>query len=177
MNPAERTRRVDPRLSARLATPVDARAIGEIYNQGIEDRVATFETAARSTADVEAWFNDRHPIVSVIDMDGVVVGYAATFPYADRCCYAGIAEFSVYVRRDHRGKGVGAVAMRALISAATAAGFSKLMSRVFVENQASRALLASMGFREVGVHEKHGKLDGVWRDVVAVERLLNANLD
>ena len=166
-------------VSARPATPADAPAIREIYNQGIEDRVATFETAPRSTDDVEAWFVGRHPIVSAIDTDGNVVGYAATFPYADRCCYAGIAEFSVYVRRDRRGEGegAGAVAMEALITAASAAGFWKLMSRVFVENRASRALLASMGFLEVGVHEKHGKLDGVWRDVVAVERLLNANLD
>lgn len=167
----------EPRLTARPATPADAPAIREIYNQGIEDRVATFETAPRSIADVEAWFDGRHPIMSVIDANGNVVGYAATFSYADRCCYAGIAEFSVYVRRGRRGEGVGAVAMQALIAAASAAGFWKLMSRVFVENQASRALLASMGFREVGVHEKHGKLDGVWRDVVAVERLLKANLD
>ena len=167
----------EPGLTARPATPADAPAICEIYNQGIEDRIATFETAPRSTDDVEAWFDGCHPIVSVIDADGSVVAYAATFSYADRCCYAGIAEFSVYVRRDRRGEGAGAVAMEALITAASAAGFWKLMSRVFVENQASRALLASMGFLEVGVHEKHGKLDGVWRDVVAVERLLNANLD
>ena len=167
----------EPGLTARPATPADAPAICEIYNQGIEDRIATFETAPRSTDDVEAWFDGCHPIVSVIDADGSVVAYAATFSYADRCCYAGIAEFSVYVRRDRRGEGAGAVAMEALITAASAAGFWKLMSRVFVENRASRALLASMGFLEVGVHEKHGKLDGVWRDVVAVERLLNANLD
>jgi phosphinothricin acetyltransferase len=105
-----------------------------------------------------------------------VVGYAATFAYADRCCYAGVAEFSVYVRRSHRGQGVGVVAMKALIAAAEDAGFWKLLSRVFVENQASLALLRSVGFREVGVHEKHGKLDGVWRDVVAVERIIEANL-
>jgi L-amino acid N-acyltransferase YncA len=166
-----------PLVTARVATPADAVAICEIYNQGIEDRVATFETTPRSTSDIEAWFDGRHPIVVAADERGEVVGYAATFPYADRCCYAGIAEFSVYVRRDRRGEGAGAVALEALTAAATAAGFWKLLSRVFVENAASRALLKSFGFREVGVHEKHGKLGGKWRDVIAVELLLTSNLD
>lgn len=114
--------------------------------------------------------------MAVTDQDGQIAGYAATFTYADRCCYAGIAEFSVYVRRSHRGQGVGVVAMQALIEAATTAGYWKLLSRVFVENEASLALMAKVGFRQVGVHEKHGKLDDVWRDVVAVERLLEGNI-
>lgn len=164
-------------LSTRPATAADAAAMAEIYNEGIADRIATFETSPRSAADIAAWFDASRPIVVVTDQDGQIAGYAATFAYADRCCYAGIAEFSVYVRRSHRGQGVGVVAMQALIEAATAAGYWKLLSRVFVENTASLALLAKMGFRQVGVHEKHGKLDGIWRDVVAVERLLEDNLD
>jgi phosphinothricin acetyltransferase len=164
------------RLAARPATPADAQAMVEIYNEGIADRIATFETTPRSADQLSGWFDDNHPIVVVVDEPGHVVGYAATFPYADRCCYAGIAEFSVYVRRANRGQGVGAIAMNALIDAATVAGFWKLLSRVFVGNKASLALLKSVGFREVGVHEKHGKLDGVWHDVVAVERLLDTTL-
>ncbi len=148
----------------------------EIYNEGIADKIATFETNPRSVEKILGWFDDRHPIVVVVDEAGQIAGYAATFSYADRCCYAGIAEFSVYVRRANRGQGVGVIAMNALIEAATSAGFWKLLSRVFTENKASLALLKSVGFREVGVHEKHGKLDGVWRDVVAVERILEANL-
>ncbi|UAL12436.1 arsinothricin resistance N-acetyltransferase ArsN1 family A [Caulobacter segnis] len=163
-------------LRARPATIADAPAMAAIYNEGMEDRVATFETTPRTARDLEGWFDGRHPIIAVIDQDDQVVGYAATFSYADRCCYAGIAEFSVYVRRSHRGRGVGAVAMTALIDAAIKAGFWKLLSRVFIENKASLTLLRSVGFREVGIHEKHGKLDGVWRDVVAVERVLEANL-
>lgn len=163
-------------LTTRPATPDDAAAMADIYNEGIVDRIATFETNPRSAADLAGWFDGKHPIVAVIDQGGQVVGYAATFSYADRCCYAGIAEFSVYVRRSHRGQGVGALAMNALIAEATKAGFWKLLSRVFVENKASLGLLRSVGFREVGVHEKHGKLDGVWRDVVAVERVIEANL-
>lgn len=161
---------------ARLGTRADAPAICEIYNQGIEDRVATFETTPRTVEQIVGWFDGGHPIVVVEDANGAVVGYAATFAYADRCCYAGIAEFSVYVRRDCRGRGVGAVAMTALIEAVTTAGFWKLLSRVFVENTASLSLLKSVGFREVGIHKKHGKLDGAWRDVLVVECLLDPNL-
>lgn len=163
-------------LTTRPATVTDAQAMAEIYNEGIADRVATFETQPRTPEDVMRWFDGKHPAVVVVDAEGGV-GYAVTFAYADLCCYAGVAEFSVYVRRSYRGQGVGVAAMRALIAAAEVAGFWKLLSRVFVENQASLALLRSVGFREVGVHEKHGKLDGVWRDVVAVERIIEANLD
>jgi phosphinothricin acetyltransferase len=85
-----------------------------------------------------------------------------------------VAECSVYVAREWRGKGAGRVALAALIEAAEAAGFWKLLSRIFVENEASRRLVRSLGFREVGVYEKHAQLDGVWRDVVIVERLLPA---
>jgi phosphinothricin acetyltransferase len=78
----------------------------------------------------------------------------------------------VYVARNARGRGAGRLALEALVAAAKAAGFWKLLSRIFVDNAASRALVASAGFREVGVYEKHGRLDGVWRDVVIVERFL-----
>jgi len=80
----------------------------------------------------------------------------------------------VYVSRGKRGRGAGGMALEALIAAAGAAGFWKLVSRIFVENRASRALIAAHGFREVGIYEKHGKLDGVWRDVVIVERLIRS---
>lgn len=148
-----------------------------IYNEGIADRIATFETEFRSTADIESWFDSALAIVCVTAPDSGVVGYAVAHPYADRCCYSGIGEYSVYVARTHRGAGVGRVAMAALIEAAREAGLWKLLSRIFPQNRASRALMARMGFREVGVHEKHGKLDGVWMDTVIVERLIPENLD
>jgi L-amino acid N-acyltransferase YncA len=103
-----------------------------------------------------------------------VVAFAASSKYRDRECYAGIAEASVYVARGVRGRGAGGLALDALIAAAGAAGYWKLLSRIFVENRASRALIAAHGFREVGIYEKHGQLDGVWRDVVIVERLIVA---
>jgi L-amino acid N-acyltransferase YncA len=161
-------------LIARAASPDDAPLLAQIYNEGIEDRVGTFETRPRTADDVRKWF-DGHPIVTV-EGDGAVIAFASTSAYRSRDCYAGIAEFSVYVARAHRGKGAGRVAMQALIEAAAAAGIWKLVSRIFVENAASRSLMASMGFREVGIYESHAKLDGRWRDVVIVERLIPDNL-
>ena len=163
-------------LIARTARLDDAAAVTAIYNQGIEDRIGTFETEPREVAQIEAWFPHAKAFVVVEDGVGDVVGYAVAHPYADRCCYAGIGEFSVYIRRDQRGRGVGRTAMTALADAARAAGLWKLLSRVFPENRASLNLMAWSGFKEIGVHEKHGKLDGVWRDCVIVERVFPENL-
>ena len=164
-------------LSVRPARREDAAAITEIYNQGIEDRIATFETEPRSVADIEPWFDSAHAFVSVIDPSGVVAGYAVAHPYSDRCCYRGIGEYSVYVRRSQRGRGVGHAAMAALIAAARADGLWKLMSRIFPENRASLSLMARLGFEEIGVHQKHGKLEGVWKDCVIVELVIPENID
>lgn len=162
-------------LSARPASPDDAPIIAQIYNEGIEDRVGTFETRPRTLQDVLGWFDGVHPIV-VVEAEGEgVIAFASTSSYRSRACYAGIAEFSVYVSRQARGRGAGTVAMRALLEAVKPAGIWKLVSRIFVENDASRRLMASMGFREVGIYQKHARLDGQWRDVVIVERLIPEN--
>jgi L-amino acid N-acyltransferase YncA len=158
-------------MNARLATPSDAEAITAIYNQGIEDG-ATLETRLRSVDEVRSWFGGRHPIV-VVEGSGQVIAFAASFGYRpNRECYAGVAEFSIYTAREARSRGAGRLAMEAVIRAAEQAGFWKLLSRVFPENTASLALLRSCGFREVGVYRKHGRLRGVLRDAVIVERLL-----
>ncbi len=137
--------------------------------------MATFETRLRSAEDVRDWFDGAHPVV-VVERDSEVLAFASTSTYRPRECYAGIAEVSLYVARSARGHGVGSLAMTALIEATENAGFWKLLSRVFVENHASRTLIRKFGFREVGVYEKHARLDGVWRDVVIVERLIPAKL-
>jgi L-amino acid N-acyltransferase YncA len=159
-------------LTARPAALADAEAIARIYNQGIEDRVATFETRLRSLPDIQEWFDQIHPVVVAEDA-GQVIAFASTASYRPRACYAGIAECSVYVARTARGRGAGKLALMALIDAARAAGFHKLVSRVFPENQASLRMIGALGFREVGVYRRHGQLDGIWRDVVIVEKLLS----
>lgn len=162
-------------MHTRLATHEDAATIAAIYNQGIDDRTSTFETRHRTSADVRAWFDDRHPIV-VVETNRGVIAFASASTYRPRECYAGIAEFSVYVERDSRNHGAGRLAMEALLTEAESRDFWKLVSRIFIENTASRVLMQKLGFREVGVYEKHGQLDGAWRDVVIVEKLIAANV-
>jgi len=161
---------------ARVATTEDIEAITTIYNQGIEDRIATLETRLRDSTDVAAWLGGRYP-VAVVEQNNLVLAFAAASVYRPRACYHGIAETSVYVHRDHRGKGAGRMVLQELIRLAEAAGFWKLVSRIFPENEASLALIRSAGFREVGLYEKHGRLDNIWRDVIIVERLIPSNLN
>ena len=161
------------------ATVEDAAAIAEIYNQGIEDRVATFETELRSAEDQLAWLQaiaGCYPAV-VAQIDREIIGWAGAGPYRDRECYRGIGEFSMYVHRDWRRRGVGDLLLAGIISEAERLGLWKLLSRIFPFNEASRALCRKHGFREVGVYEKHACLDGRWLDVVIVERLISANLN
>ena len=161
-----------PPIAVRPATRDDAEAITRIYNEGIRGRGATFETRERTAADVLKWFDDaRFPILVAVD-GADVVGWAAASSYRSRECYAGIAEYSIYVANSHQGQGIGNVLMPAFLHALEGAGFWKVLSRLFPENGASRALCARHGFREVGIYQRHSKLDGEWRDVLIVERLL-----
>jgi len=166
-------------VRVRTASVDDAPAIAEIYNQGIEDRAATFETERRCADNQQRWLRSiagRYPAV-VAQIDGEIIGWASAGPYRERECYRGIGEFSMYVRRDWRGRGVGDLLVVALIREAERLGLWKLLSRIFPFNDASRALCRKHGFREVGVYEKHARLDGRWLDVVIVERLISANLN
>ena len=161
-------------VAVRPATVADADSIAEIYNQGIEDRVATFETDPRTAAQVREHLEGMGNHVALVAVrDGEVVGFAWTSPYRARACYSGIAEFSVYVERQARRAGVGHALLERLIGECQARGFWKLVSRIFPENTASRLLCRALGFREVGIYQRHGRLDGVWRDCVIVERLLD----
>jgi len=159
-------------LRTRAATSADAAAVAAIYNEGIADRIATFETEPRSATDIAGWFTGEHLVLVAETGKTGPVAFAASFPYSSRPCYRGIGEFSVYVRRGHRGRGAGRAGLGALIETATARGMHKLTSRVFPENTASRDLLKGLGFEEIGIHRRHGQLEGRWRDCVIVERLL-----
>jgi phosphinothricin acetyltransferase len=162
-------------ISTRLATAADAAAIAAIYNEGIADRVATFETEPRTVAQISAQLaekGDRFPTL-VAEQDGQVVAWAGAGAYRSRPAYAGVAEHSVYVARSARGKGAGRVVLEAFCRTYAERGFWKIVSRIFPENTASLALHERCGFRVVGVYERHGKLEGAWRDCVIVERLLD----
>ena len=162
------------RMTTRLARREDAAAIAEIYNQGIEERIATFETEPRHPEDIVAALDERgkHFPTVVAERDGRIVAWASASLYRSRPCYAGIGEYSVYVHREARGSGAGRVVLEALFRESEARGLWKLVSRIFPENVASLALCRATGFREVGVYRRHAKLDGVWKDCVIVEKLL-----
>lgn len=166
-------------LSTRLATVDDAAAIAALYNDGIADRIATFETEPRTPGQVAAILEEkagRYPTI-VVERNGQVVGFAWAGAYRSRPCYDGVAEHSVYVARGQRGGGIGRVALEALSKVYAENGFWKLLSRIFPENTASLALHERAGFRVVGTYYRHAKLDGAWRDTVIVEKLLGEAAD
>jgi phosphinothricin acetyltransferase len=161
-------------LTVRLATAYDAEAIARIHNEGIADRIATFETEPRTSPQVAASLRekgDRYPTI-VVERAGEVVAWAGASAYSSRPAYAGVAEHSVYVARSARGSGAGRAALEGLCRAYAERGFWKITSRIFPENTASLVLHERCGFRVVGTYRRHGKLDGVWRDCVIVEILL-----
>lgn len=159
-----------PRI--RPAQDADAERMAEIFNQGIEDRVATFRTEPRDAAALEKVIADPLPTL-VAELDGDLVGWAKVAPYEDRhAYYAGIGEATLYVAREARRRGIGKTLLDGLATEAAAAGFWKLVGKLFTSNEASIALVRECGWREVGVHLRHGQLDGEWKDVLVVERLL-----
>jgi len=160
-----------PALTVRPAAPADAEALAAIYNEGIADRVATFETRPRSAEEARAWIVGRLPCVVAV-RDGAVAGFARVGPYSDREAYAGVGEHGVYVTRSARGEAIGRRLLDEISVAAEAAGLHKLTSRILSDNAASIAAHEAAGFVVVGVQRRHGRLDGEWRDCVVVERLL-----
>jgi len=157
-----------------MAQAADAPSIARIYNQGIDERIATFETRPRSADEIAAGLlakGEQEPTV-VVEQAGQVVAWAGLSVYRARECYAGVGEHAVYVDRAARRKGAGAAALAGLLDTAAARGYWKLVSRIFVDNVASRALHRTLGFREVGLYRRHGRLDGRWIDCVIVEKLL-----
>jgi phosphinothricin acetyltransferase len=161
------------KLEVRSATPADAAAIAEIYNQGMEERQATFETRPRTPSELERDIEQSDlPFLVAVRGDDVL-GWARIYPYSERECYAGVGEASLYVAREARGAGVGRRLADALADAARRAGHWKIIGLLFPENKASVALFRARGYREVGVYRRHGRLEGEWRDVLIVERALD----
>ena len=159
----------------RPATSDDLSAVAAIYNAGIEGRTATFETRPRSAEDLARWLEqpDRFPLL-VAEEDRAVLGFARVGPYTDFHAYWGVGELMIYVDPAARGRGIARELVEAVCRAVEERGYWKVLGKLFTVNEPSRALLRGCGFRDVGVHERHGRLDGEWRDVVVVERLLGA---
>jgi phosphinothricin acetyltransferase len=139
----------------------------------IAERGSTFETEPRVAEQFQSRIGaDRFPLL-VAQAGATVIGWAAVSPYSDRPCYAGIGECSVYVAGEARGRGVGTALTEALASVSVDSGFHKLIGKLFTDNVASLRLVERCRFSSVGLHRRHGQLDGTWRDVLVVERLLD----
>jgi L-amino acid N-acyltransferase YncA len=164
-------------VSIRTARADDAGAIAALYNAGIAERQATFETRPRAPAEIAAWFEAGLPFLVAENDAGRVVGFSRVSPYSDRCVYEGVGEHGVYVDSGARGQGHGRRLLDALAAEAERRGLYKLTSRIFTSNAASRAVHRAAGFVEVGVQRRHGRLDGEWKDCVLVERLLGDAAD
>lgn len=161
-------------MTIRPATPADAAAICIIHNQGIEDRVATLDTALHTPDDRRAWLDargPRHPVI-VAEDHGRVVGWASVNPFNPRAAYDHVADFSIYIERSWRGKGVGRKLLDRLLELARGIGFHKMVLAALDHNAAGLALYTSAGFTRVGVYREQGQLDGRWVDVLIMEKLL-----
>ena len=172
----------------RLATEADAAAISVIYNQGIEDRLATLETEPRTPDERRQWLRartPRHPVVVAEPVTAppapapgaggapaAVVGWGSLNVFNAREAYRFVADISVYVERQWRGKGVGRALLARLIELGREHGFHKLVLSAFPFNPGGMALYERMGFRTVGIYREQGLLDGQWVDTIVMERLL-----
>jgi phosphinothricin acetyltransferase len=186
----------------RVATASDAEAICRIYNQGIEDRIATLETEPRTPDERRQWLASRgarHPVIVAEPIEGLsaeqepgrarlspppaqaglkvpatIVGWASLNVFNAREAYRFVADVSVYVERGWRGQGVGRVLLEKLTELGRTHGFHKLVLSAFPSNAGGMALYAKSGFRTVGIYHEQGQLDGKWVDTIVMEKLLSA---
>ncbi|MDQ0497278.1 phosphinothricin acetyltransferase [Paenibacillus brasilensis] len=147
----------------------------DIYNQGIEDRIATLETEAKDFNYMVNWFREHQNryTVLVAESDGIVVGWASLNRYSHRCAYDGVADLSIYVDRTFRSKGVGSTLHSELEKEARKSNFYKIVLFTFPFNENVQRLYRKMGYHEVGIFEKQGVIDGQYIDVMIMEKLIN----
>ena len=147
---------------------------GNIHNQGIADRIATLDSALRTPADSLAWLTDRgprHPVI-VADIEGRLVAWASLNRFNPRTAYDGVADFSVYVERGHRGQGIGRQLLTRLITLARELEYHKMVLLALAYNNAGIALYSWAGFTRVGIYHEQGQLDGQWVDALIMEKIL-----
>jgi len=163
-------------VTIRAAETRDLESIRRIYNEGIEDRVATLDENPKDDADIREWWNNhagRYAVI-VAERDGEITGWASLNPYSHRCAYAGVADLSIYIARSARGTGVGKRLLAELERVARQNEFYKIVLFTFPFNEAGQRLYRGLGYREVGVFKEQGRLDGVPTDVMAMEKLLTS---
>lgn len=162
-------------MEIRDAVAADAAEIARIYNQGIEDRLATLETQLRTAEERAEWMaakSARHPVLVAVDGDEVL-GWGSLNQFNSRAAYDHVVDFSIYVAREARGRGVGNALLAALIERAREIGFHKMVLAAFPFNDRGMKLYERHGFRTVGVYKEQGMLDGKWIDVILMEKLLD----
>ena len=168
-------------VTLRPARAGEAEAICAIYNQGIEDRVATLETELRTPGERREWLaarGPRHPVITAESggtpgAAGAVIGWGSLNVFNARPAYRHVADFSVYVDRTWRGKGVGHRLLERLIEVARAIGYHKMALSTFPTNTGGVRLYERLGFSRVGVYREQGLLDGLWVDTLIMEKLLS----
>lgn len=163
-------------LTIRRATSGDLNAINEIYNEAVLQTVATFDTEPKTFEEQKIWFanhDHRHPIL-VAEQDGIVVGWAALSKWSERCAYSDTAEVSLYVKKEHRGKGIGRKLLEAIIQEGQKAGLHTVIARIAEGNEASISLLKSMGFEDVGVMKEVGRKFDKLLDVYLMQKIYDA---
>ncbi len=159
----------------RLAQKKDLPSILDIYNQGIQDHIATLEEDVKSLEYMRQWFEDRavrHAVVVAELPSAQIAGWASLNPFSQRLAYAGVADLSIYIRRDLRGHGIGSVLLTHLEDIARNYNFHKIVLMTFPFNQQGQGLYRKLGYRCVGIFKNQGKLDGRFIDVMAMEKLL-----
>ena len=162
-------------LEVRDATSADAAAIARIYNQGIEDRVATLETQTRTPEERAEWMagrGPRHPVLVAVDQSGAIAGWGSLNAFNPRPAYDHVVDFSVYVAREQRGRGVGDALLGALEARARGVGYHKMVLAAFPSNAPGMRLYERHGFTTVGIYHEQGMLDGRWVDVIVMEKIL-----
>jgi L-amino acid N-acyltransferase YncA len=167
--------RLEGKMEIRDATPEDAAAIAEIYNQGIEDRMATLETQLRTPEERAEWLaahDSRHPVIVATDSNATPIGWGSLNTFNPRPAYDHVVDFSVYVAREQRGRGVGDALLGALDTRARALGYHKMVLAAFPTNAPGMRLYERHGFRTVGIFREQGMLDGQWVDVIVMEKIL-----
>ena len=161
-------------IRVRPATAADAEAICRIYNQGIEDRVATLETELRTAEERRQWLAARGPRHPVIVAEATaILGWGSLNAFSPREAYRFVADFSIYVERGTRGTGVGRVMLTRLVELGREHGYHKLVLSAFPTNASGMALYTTLGFRTVGVYREQGRLDDRWVDTIIMEKLLD----